>query len=109
APSPKRECRPFFGGVPEWPKGSDCKSDGSAFAGSNPAPSTKTVSGRAGRRSCRYTGKQVVPAGVSRGATKAVKESRCGSARKSKAPGRNVCAKAVARQGWQGFAGIVQW
>ena len=27
------------GGVPEWPKGSDCKSDGSAFAGSNPAPS----------------------------------------------------------------------
>ncbi len=28
------------GGVPEWPKGSDCKSDGSAFAGSNPAPSS---------------------------------------------------------------------
>jgi hypothetical protein len=30
-----------FGGVPEWPKGSDCKSDGSAFGGSNPPPSTK--------------------------------------------------------------------
>ena len=28
------------GGVPEWPKGSDCKSDGSAFEGSNPSPST---------------------------------------------------------------------
>ncbi|WP_351019303.1 hypothetical protein, partial [Shewanella sp. AC91-MNA-CIBAN-0169] len=24
----------------EWPKGSDCKSDGSAFEGSNPSPST---------------------------------------------------------------------
>ncbi|WP_394175281.1 hypothetical protein, partial [Thalassotalea litorea] len=24
----------------EWPKGSDCKSDGSAFGGSNPPPST---------------------------------------------------------------------
>jgi hypothetical protein len=31
-----------FGGVPEWPKGSDCKSDGSAFGGSNPPPSTKS-------------------------------------------------------------------
>ena len=29
-----------FGGVPEWPKGSDCKSDGSAYVGSNPTPST---------------------------------------------------------------------
>ena len=28
------------GGVPERSKGSDCKSDGLAFAGSNPAPST---------------------------------------------------------------------
>ncbi len=27
-----------FGGIPEWPKGPDCKSGGSAFAGSNPAP-----------------------------------------------------------------------
>ena len=30
----------IFGGVPERPKGSDCKSDGSAFGGSNPPPST---------------------------------------------------------------------
>ena len=28
------------GGVPERSKGSDCKSDGSAFGGSNPPPST---------------------------------------------------------------------
>ncbi len=29
-----------FGGVPEWPKGADCKSAGSAYGGSNPPPST---------------------------------------------------------------------
>ena len=28
------------GGVPEWPKGTDCKSVGTAFGGSNPPPST---------------------------------------------------------------------
>ena len=28
------------GGVPEWPKGSDCKSDVVDFGGSNPPPST---------------------------------------------------------------------
>ena len=32
--------RKQIGGVPEWPKGSDCKSAGSAFDGSNPSPST---------------------------------------------------------------------
>ncbi len=31
------------GGVPEWSKGSDCKSDGSAFGGSNPPPTTINV------------------------------------------------------------------
>ena len=39
----KHKCRcdaEVTGGVPEWPKGSDCKSDGSAFEGSNPSPST---------------------------------------------------------------------
>ena len=30
----------FLGGVPERSKGSDCKSDGIAFVGSNPAPSS---------------------------------------------------------------------
>ena len=29
-----------FGGVPERSKGSDCKSDGYAFEGSNPSPTT---------------------------------------------------------------------
>ncbi len=32
------------GGVPEWSKGSDCKSDGLAFEGSNPSPTTKRES-----------------------------------------------------------------
>ena len=33
-----------FGRVPEWPKGTDCKSAGFAFGGSNPPSSTrKTV------------------------------------------------------------------
>ena len=31
-----------LGGIPERLKGPDCKSGGSAFAGSNPAPSTAT-------------------------------------------------------------------
>ena len=30
----------FSGGLPEWPKGADCKSAGIAFDGSNPSPST---------------------------------------------------------------------
>ena len=28
------------GGIPEWPKGTDCKSVGTAFEGSNPSPPT---------------------------------------------------------------------
>src|SRR5262252_1333528 len=48
--------RSRVGGVPEWLKGTDCKSVGFAYAGSNPAPSTtmlrdgwpRTVSGAAG-------------------------------------------------------------
>ena len=32
---------PRLGGVPERPKGSDCKSDVYDFEGSNPSPSTK--------------------------------------------------------------------
>ena len=31
------------GGVPEWPKGSDCKSDVVDFGGSNPPPSTINI------------------------------------------------------------------
>jgi hypothetical protein len=33
--------RNAYGGVPEWPKGADCKSVSDAFEGSNPSPSTK--------------------------------------------------------------------
>ena len=28
-----------YGWIPEWPKGTDCKSAGDAFEGSNPSPS----------------------------------------------------------------------
>src|SRR3954452_17637781 len=31
---------PPHGGLPEWPKGADCKSVGSAYKGSNPSPAT---------------------------------------------------------------------
>ncbi len=34
-------CEFFFGGVPERSKGTDCKSVGYAFEGSNPSPSTR--------------------------------------------------------------------
>src|SRR5262245_21518102 len=34
-----------LGGVPERPKGADCKSAGDAFEGSNPSPSTNLVVG----------------------------------------------------------------
>src|SRR6476620_1518952 len=37
-----RGLTPCDGGVPEWLKGTDCKSVGFAYAGSNPAPSTTT-------------------------------------------------------------------
>ena len=30
-----------YGGFPEWPKGADCKSVGTAFEGSNPSPSSE--------------------------------------------------------------------
>ncbi len=32
--------RPAFGGMPERPKGADCKSAGYAYGGSNPPPTT---------------------------------------------------------------------
>ena len=31
----------IFGWIPEWPKGADCKSVGTAFEGSNPSPSSE--------------------------------------------------------------------
>ena len=41
------------GGIPKWPTGSDCKSDGSAFEGSNPSPSTKNSDVRGAQVCCR--------------------------------------------------------
>jgi hypothetical protein len=41
----------LLGGVPERSKGSDCKSDGLAFVGSNPTPSTMQSEDRL---DCRY-------------------------------------------------------
>ena len=53
-------------GMPERPKGADCKSAGNAFGGSNPSPGTKRVSGS--RRSAslaqwaeHFHGKEGVP------------------------------------------------
>ena len=42
------------GRLPEWPKGADCKSAGSAYVGSNPTPATvrRPVSVETGRRGC---------------------------------------------------------
>ena len=33
-----------FGWIPEWPKGADCKSVGTAFEGSNPSPPIQVFS-----------------------------------------------------------------
>ena len=32
----------YFGWIPEWPKGTDCKSAANCFGGSNPPPSILT-------------------------------------------------------------------
>ncbi len=45
---------PRLGGVPERPKGSDCKSDVYDFEGSNPSPSTRFS------ESCRLRGYSLV-------------------------------------------------
>jgi hypothetical protein len=47
---PGKIARSLSGGVPERSKGSDCKSDGSAFVGSNPTPSTSMGLPRGGRQ-----------------------------------------------------------
>ena len=40
--SPSTSSTISYGGIPEWPKGTDCKSAGNAFGGSNPPSPTKT-------------------------------------------------------------------
>ncbi len=46
-----------YGGVPEWPKGTDCKSAGYAYGGSNPPAPTKTalISSKSGLF-CNFSG-----------------------------------------------------
>ena len=41
SPSTSSTVRIEYGGFPEWPKGTDCKSAGDAFGGSNPPSPTK--------------------------------------------------------------------
>ena len=41
--SPSTSSTISYGGIPEWPKGTDCKSAGFAFDGSNPSSPTKNV------------------------------------------------------------------
>ena len=38
-----------YGGIPEWPKGTDCKSAGNAFGGSNPPSPTNNKARPKGR------------------------------------------------------------
>src|SRR5438552_15591135 len=56
-PSPALPFRRLCGGVPEWPKGTDCKSVGDAFGGSNPPPSTLTPKSLAAPRTTPYYGR----------------------------------------------------
>ena len=39
-------CETSYGRIPEWPKGTDCKSAANCFGGSNPPPSTDVNSDR---------------------------------------------------------------
>ena len=47
--------RSEYGGIPEWPKGADCKSVSSAFGGSNPpSPTIKRVRKRCTPQKARF-------------------------------------------------------
>ena len=49
----------IYGGIPEWPKGADCKSVSTAFDGSNPSPSTNVRKWLRGRASpCQGEGRE---------------------------------------------------
>ena len=55
--SPSTSSRILYGGIPEWPKGTDCKSAGYAYGGSNPPAPTKTalISSKSGLF-CNFSG-----------------------------------------------------
>ena len=53
-----------YGGIPEWPKGTDCKSAGNAFGGSNPpSPTIKRVRKRCTRQKARFYRAFLLPKG----------------------------------------------
>ena len=58
----------IHGGFPEWPKGTDCKSAGNAFGGSNPPSPTKYSRRSSDRRGYFFGGdrwsRSLCPAGV---------------------------------------------
>ena len=45
--NPSTSSKSSYGGIPEWPKGADCKSVSSAFGGSNPPSPTKNPNAKA--------------------------------------------------------------
>ena len=73
------------GGIPKRSTGSDCKSDGSAFEGSNPSPSTKV---------------SVVPCVVAVDVASAVSVASCGERGKVRG-GKRIQLQAC--------AGVAQW
>ena len=53
-----------YGGIPEWPKGADCKSVVSDFGGSNPpSPTIKRVRKRCTRQKARFYRAFLLPKG----------------------------------------------
>ncbi len=71
------------GEVPKWPTGEDCKSSGSAFAGSNPALSTKQKQTPFRRLFCLW-----VTQDEKRGLRPAVRAERTGCSRKQSEGGQ---------------------
>ena len=56
-----------YGGVPEWLKGTDCKSVGYAYVGSNPTPSTNKGLQKIGKNECRKVRKPCQGGGILNG------------------------------------------
>src|SRR3954452_1606523 len=76
-PAPRGSGPPFLyaapvpphGGLPEWPKGADCKSVGSSYEGSNPSPATP-----------RYDGPRSVPGRGPSPFSRRLSDGRCAGA-----------------------------
>ena len=46
-------CKIIYGWIPEWPKGTDCKSAANCFGGSNPPPSIPFQNFFEGKEKCK--------------------------------------------------------